>query len=336
MKRGNWLISAASMVILVYGMREAQAIVVPILLSMFISLVAARPLLWLQRRGIPNPLAVLIIVSGILLVLVLIGGLVGTSIADFTSRVPYYQERLDEQLESYLTRLGLGERIGSVSDLVKQVDPSSAMDLAVNLLNGLRGLVNYGFLIILTVVFMLLEADTLPAKLRSVAPSAESYRSFQRFSSSLNRYLALKTAVSLVTGLIVSAWVALTGLDFPLLWGLLAFVLNYVPNIGSIIAAVPAVLLALVQYGPGRALLIAIGYVAINLLIGNLIEPRVMGRRLGLSTLVVFLSLISWGWVLGPVGMLLSVPLTMTVVMALESHESTRRYALMLGREIPA
>ena len=122
------------------------------------------------------------------------------------------------------------------------------------------------------------------------------------------------------------------GLDFPLLWGLLAFLLNYIPNIGSIIAAVPAVLLALVQIGPGRAIVIAGGYVAINLLIGNLIEPRVMGQGLGLSTLVVFLSLIFWGWVLGPVGMLLSVPLTMTLVMALESQEDTRRYALILTR----
>jgi len=334
-QRSNWIVSAAALVILVYGLREAQAVVVPVLLAIFISLVAARPLNWLKNRGVPNPLAVSLVVAAMLSILFLIGGLVGTSIAEFTSRVPVYRERLDEQLIAYLSHLNLDDTIGSVTDLVDQIDPSAAMDLAVNLLNGLRGLLNYGFLIILAIVFMLFEAETLPLKLRAVAPSAEAYKSFQRFSSSLNRYLALKTVMSLVTGLIVAVWVAVLGLDFALLWGLLAFLLNFIPNIGSIIAAVPAVLLALVQLGAARSIVIALGYVAINLLIGNLIEPRVMGRRLGLSTLVVFLSLILWGWVLGPVGMLLSVPLTMTLVMALESFESTRKYAFILGREIP-
>ena len=115
-----------------------------------------------------------------------------------------------------------------------------------------------------------------------------------------------------------------------MLWGLLAFMLNYVPNIGSIIAALPAVLLAVVQLGVGRAALIAIGYLVLNVLMGNLLEPRIMGRSMGLSTLVVFLSLIFWGWVLGPVGMLLSVPLTMTLVIALESNPSTERFAVLL------
>lgn len=120
------------------------------------------------------------------------------------------------------------------------------------------------------------------------------------------------------------------GLDFPMLWGLLAFMFNYVPNIGSIIAALPAVLLAVVQLGAGRAALIAIGYLVLNVLVGNLLEPRIMGRSMGLSTLVVFLSLIFWGWVLGPVGMLLSVPLTMTLVIALESSPETERFAILL------
>ena len=330
MKRSNWLIAAASLVILIYGMREAQAIVVPTLFAVFVSLIAARPLFWLRRKGVPNALAVLLLVIAMMSILFLIGSLVGTSIAEFTSRVPYYQQRLGEQLDTLLMKLDLENRGITSSELFEQIDPSAALDLAVQLLTGLRGLLNYGFLIIFAIVFMLLEAELLPGKLEALAASSEAVRSFKRFSYRLNRYLALKTAVSLVTGLIVSIWVALTGLDFPLLWGILAFLLNYIPNIGSIIAAVPAVVLALVQLGPGRALVIALGYVAINLLIGNLIEPRVMGRGLGLSTLVIFLSLIFWGWVLGPVGMLLSVPLTMTLVMALESNDATRKYALLL------
>ena len=139
--------------------------------------------------------------------------------------------------------------------------------------------------------------------------------------------------MSLITGTLVALWVTLLGIDFPLLWGLLAFLLNYIPNIGSILAAVPVMLLALVQFGVGSALLVAVGFLAINMVMGNLIEPRVLGHGVGLSPLVVFLSLVVWGWVLGPVGLLLSVPLTMTLKIALESSDETRWLAILLGPE---
>ena len=118
-----------------------------------------------------------------------------------------------------------------------------------------------------------------------------------------------------------------------MLWGVLAFLLNYIPNLGSIIAGTPAVLLAFIQFGLGRALVVAAGYVVINIVFGNMIEPKIMGQRLGLSTLTVFLSLVFWGWVWGPVGMILSVPLTMVVKIALESKTETRWIALLLGSE---
>ena len=118
-----------------------------------------------------------------------------------------------------------------------------------------------------------------------------------------------------------------------MLWGLLAFLLNYVPNIGSVIAAVPAVLFAAVQLGPGAALWAAAGYLVMNVAVGSILEPRFMGRGLGLSALVVFLSLVFWGWVLGPVGMFLSVPLTMMIKIALDSHPDTHWIAVLLGPE---
>jgi predicted PurR-regulated permease PerM len=284
----------------------------------------------MRRKGVPNALAVLIVVLGMLAILGLIGSLVGTSIADFTSRVPAYQERLDQQLLDFLERFEFEGRIGSVRDLIKLVDPSGAMDLAARLLNGLGGVLNNAVLIMFTVVFVLLEAWGFPHKLEAMVGAGAGSATLRRFSQSLNRYIALKTAISLVTGVTVWLWVTIMGLDFAMLWGLLAFMLNYVPNIGSIIAALPAVLLAVVQMGVGRAILIAIGYLVVNVVMGNLLEPRMMGRSMGLSTLVVFLSLIFWGWVLGPVGMLLSVPLTMTLVIALESSPTTRRFAILL------
>jgi predicted PurR-regulated permease PerM len=146
--------------------------------------------------------------------------------------------------------------------------------------------------------------------------------------------MVIKTLVSMCTGTLVAVFVFIMGLDYPLLWGMLAFALNYVPNIGSIIAAVPAVLLAIIQIGIVKAMIIAAGYVVLNLVMGNVIEPRFMGRSLGLSTMVVFLSLVFWGWILGPVGMLLSVPLTITAKIALDSREESRWIAVLLGPEV--
>ena len=192
-------------------------------------------------------------------------------------------------------------------------------------------------LILFTVGFMLFEASSIPIKLRAILSDAESAKPrFDLFLANLRRYLAIKSMTSMATGVLVALWLYILGVDFPLLWGLLAFLFNFVPTIGSILAAIPAVLLALVQLDASMALLVALGYVAVNISFGNLIEPRIMGQRMGLSTLIVFLSLVFWGWLLGPIGMLLSVPLTMTLKIALESSEETRWIAVLLGTESDA
>jgi len=205
--------------------------------------------------------------------------------------------------------------------------------LVANLFSGLQGLFANFFLIIFTVIFLLLEATSLPGKLQLVLTSSRGDPDyFKRFTSGVQRYLGIKTIASLVTGVAAAALTAAFGLDFPLLWGLLAFSFNYVPSIGSLIAAIPPVVLALVQIDFFQAAMIGLGYFVINITIGGVIEPRVVGRGLGLSTLVVFLSLVFWGWVFGPVGMLLSVPLTMTVKIALESSNRTAPIAILLGQ----
>ena len=136
--------------------------------------------------------------------------------------------------------------------------------------------------------------------------------------------MLIKTGTSLATGMIATIWLSIIGVDYPLLWGFLTFLFNYVPTIGSIIAAVPPTLLALIQMGFFPAFLTGIGYVVINLTIGSILEPRFMGKGLGISTLLVILSLIFWGWVFGPIGMVLSVPLTMTIKIALSNFEQTK------------
>ncbi len=334
MRTSHVVLTAAACVVIIAGMKASTVILVPFLLSAFIAIISAPPMFWLQRKGVPAVLAALLVVLATLGFVVLVGTLVGQSITDFTQDLPLYQGKIKAQTASVLAWLaGLGVDTRSLA-LTEIFDPGAAMKLVATVLNGLGSVLTNGFLILMTVIFILLEAAGFPAKLQAIkgAPDASLGR-WERFLNDVKQYMAIKTWVSLATGVLVAGWTAILGVDYPLLWGLLAFALNYVPNIGSIIAAVPAVLLALVQLGPLKALLTAGGYVALNLIMGNVVEPRFMGRGLGLSTLVVFLSLLFWGWVLGPVGMLLSVPLTITAKIALDSSEETRWVAVLLGPE---
>jgi len=159
---------------------------------------------------------------------------------------------------------------------------------------------------------------------------------YTKFVNDIRRYMVIKTGICLVAGVAIGLWLFFLGVDFPVLWGFLAFLLHYVPNLGGVMAAVPAVLLALLTLGPGSAVLVAAGYLVIGFSLGNWVEPRLMGRKLGLSTLVVFLSLIFWGGLVGPIGVILCIPLTMSVKFAFETNENTRWIAILLGSERPA
>ena len=334
--KGTALISVAAVVVIVYGMQAASVLLVPFLLAVFLALITIRPMLWLQSKRVPAFLATLAIVVALMLIIGTIGGIVGNSIADFTATLPGYQERLTTILQS--TATFVVERFGDEGDEVPNfadfVNPGFAMGFVATMLNALREVLTNTFLILFTMVFILLEASSMAVKAEAAfGRSAESFEGPRHYINNLGRYLGIKTVVSIATGF--AAWVVTLsiGLDFPLLWGMLAFLLNYVPTIGSIIAAVPAVLFALVQLGIGEATTTAIGFFAINVFFGNLVEPRLMGYGVGISPLIVFTGLVLWGWIFGPVGMLLSVPLTMSLKMALESNEDTRWIAILIGSE---
>lgn len=329
-------LTVASFVIIIAGIRVAAPILVPFLLATFIAIISGPPISFLSRKGVPRTLALLIVIAVVITIGLILGVLVGKSVEDFSRNLPTYRTRLQGQmvaLSAWLGRMGIHVPEGKY---LETFNPGAAMQLASGLLTGLGAVLTNAFLILITVMFILFEASGFPEKLRAVVTDPErSLGTIDRFLSAMQRYMALMTVISLATGIAVAAWLAIVGVDYPLLWGLLAFLLNYVPNIGSILAAVPAVLLALLQLGPGPALLTALGYTVINIVLGTVIGPRIMGRGLGLSTLVVFLSLVFWGWVLGPVGMLLSVPLTMMIKIALDSREDTRWIAGLLGAEAP-
>ena len=328
----RWMVATASLVVIIAGMRTAAPILVQVLLAVLLAIVAAGPTRVLVDRKVPTGLAVLIVVIGMLAIGGVIGTLLGTSVADFTRSMPAYESLMDAKLATFMAWLGekgLDVPEGGMRELF---DAGALLSVIGRIVDGLRGLLTNGVIILLIVVFMLLEASTFPAKLRVAwGEDSAALLGFERFSLSVKRYLVIKPIMSSATGATVTVLLLVTGVDFAILWGFLAFFLNFIPNIGSVIAAVPAVLLALVQFGVGRSLVVAIGYLAINTTWSNLIEPRVMGRGVGLSPLVIFLSLIFWAWVLGPVGMVLSVPLTMILKIGLESNPYTRRLAILLG-----
>ncbi len=327
----------AAVVIVIAGMKTAQALLVPFLLAIFIAIICAGPVHWLQQRKVPAGLAVLLVIATVMLAGGLVLTLLGTSVNDFTDNLPFYQEKLRSQtvaLVNYLDKFGVQI---SRELLLEHFDPGAAMQYSASMLAKAGGVLTNSFLILLTVIFILFEAAGMPSKMHAALPDADnSLASFEGFVLGVRQYLAIKTLVSFGTGLIVAVGLSLLGVDYPLLWGLLAFLLNYVPNIGSIIAAIPAVLLTSVQLGLLQALIVVILYLSVNVIMGNAVEPRLMGRKLNLSSLVVFLSLVFWGWVLGPVGMLLSVPLTMIVKIALDQGESTRWLAILLSSDASA
>ncbi|MEE4162766.1 MAG: AI-2E family transporter [Woeseiaceae bacterium] len=331
----NAVVVAAAVVVIIYGMQFGKALLIPFLLAAFIALITVRPMLWMQKKGVPAVLAALLIVVLVMLILAVVGTVVGRSIAEFTAALPSYQARLDTLVSEVLAFMA--EHLNgddSIQDLGDLINPGRVMGFVTVFLNAIRGVLTSVFLIFFTVVFILLEASQLKVKIEAAFGNRSRMLDGPRaFLINLGRYLGIKTLVSIATGFLAWLLTWSIGVDFPLLWGMLAFLLNYVPTIGSIIAAVPAILLALIQLGPGEALGVLVGFVTINLTFGNLIEPRLMGYGVGISPLVVFVGLIFWYWVFGPVGMLLSVPLTMVVKLMLETDEETRWIAILLGSE---
>lgn len=329
------LLTLASFVIVVAGLRAASALVIPLLLSIFVAVVAGPALLWLQSRRVPAWIALALVLAVVVVSMTGIGFLLAAAVTDFTRELPAYELRLRQLNAAWVDRLDEYGLVVSRETLGDMFDPSAAVSLAGNLLTGLGNLLANGFLILLTTVFILLEISSFPSKLAQVARDpGDLVQRMDRVLDDVQRYMTIKTATSAATGGLLGGALAAIGVDFALAWGMLAFLFNYVPNIGSVIAAIPPVLLALIQLGGWPALGVALLYLVVNTLIGSLIEPRLVGQRLGLSPLVVLASLIFWGWVLGPIGMLLSVPLTMTAKIGLEANPDTRWIAILMGPAI--
>ncbi len=328
-------LSVAAVVVVVAGLKAAAPLLGPLLMALFLATLSLPLLRFLLAHSVRPGLAVLATVLANVALLTAFGFALTGALNGFTKVAPTYLTQLNGMIGSGIE--ALRERGIDLSELFAgaQIDPGQIVDLAGGLLG--RGVarvasaVSFVTVVLVALIFLLSEMVSFPAKLERVTGrDGAASRYFTHISRDFQRYLGVKTVVSLGTGLVVGLWVWVLGVDFPLLWGLLAFLLNYIPVLGSILAAVPTVALTLVQLGSGRAALVALGYLAVNVLVGNLLEPHLMGRRFGLSPLVVFVALVFWAWVLGPLGMILAVPMTMALKIALDYSERWRWLALLV------
>jgi predicted PurR-regulated permease PerM len=325
-----WII-IASLVIVIAGIKASASIITPLFLAIFITAICYGPFVWLKNKGLPESLALIAVILGTGILLTIFIGFIGTSISAFGEKLPFYEERFSQYWSSinmWLINAGL---IDKDFGLEQHISPASIMSLTGDVFTGFGNLLSNSVLILLVVIFMLIESTLIVKKMNVIKP--ESLVKADEIVNQLIRYTLTKTATSFTTGICIAIALSIIGVDFPILWGGLAFLLNFIPNIGSAIAAIPAIMLSLVQLGLPSAIVTTVAYVSINGVIGNLIEPRLMGRSLGLSPLVVLISLIFWGWTLGTVGMLLATPLTILLKITFDNMEETKYFGLILGNE---
>ena len=322
----RFLIAFASLVIILAGVKLAGEIVIPFLLSLFIAIICSPAIRFMTKQKIPLGLAITLMLIFIVILFLFLAGMINSTIREFTASIPQYKEILQirlETLKTFITEWNIPLTIPDVSAL-ESFDPSMVMQLVSRVLLSFSNVVSNVFMLLLVVVFMLLESPVIKYKITLAFNGGKSnfnqeVEHLSRVVESIIRYLGVKTLMSALTGITIYVVLDIFSVQYGVLWAVLAFLLNYIPNIGSVLAGIPIVLQAL------------LGVIAINMLVGNILEPRMMGKTLGLSTLVVTLSLLFWGWLLGTVGMLLSVPLTMALKIALESSQNTIQYAVLLG-----
>ena len=325
------LIFLSGIIIVLAGMKAAAPIIAPIAFSVFLAVIFGMLLYWLEKKGLSRRLALLatlvIFFSIIAVFIVVIAG----AVFRIVSEIPGYQAELESSLEMLAADLGL---VGfdpawiSLPQIIRFLE-SSTSGLAGDLLD----IVGITIVIILTTVFLILEARGFSAKIKGIIAEYRP-RDLDRFTLLARRnvdYIIIRTAVNLVMGIGTAILLALIGVEYAVFWGFLAFLLGFIPYVGFWLAVLPPTLLAWFQLGPLAAIAVIAGCGVINVLVEYILFPNIAGRSLSLSPAVVFLSLIFWGWILGGIGVLIAVPLTLAVQMVCELFDETRWIATLLG-----
>jgi predicted PurR-regulated permease PerM len=322
----------AAFMIILAGMKLGQSFLNPLLMALFITIICAQPLFWLKKKNVSSGLAMLIVIIGLLALYTGLNLLVGSSLSLFIRDASKYSESLKELTESagvFFSERGINIAVfGGAGSM----DPAKVLEHTRTVVGHIGEMVSKEITFIFLTLFLFTEIEGIRLKIRAIAQGkSDTFEYWQNIGKNIRHYLSIKTMTSLATGVLVGVSLAIIGVDYPVLWGLVAFLLNYIPTIGSIIAAIPGVTFSLLQLGfPATFWTLGV-YIFANVVIGSVLEPRIMGRGMGLSTAVVFLGLIFWGFILGPIGMFLSVPITMTLKFILDYNPKTKWIAVLLG-----
>ena len=320
----------ASVIVILAGLKIAQPIVVPVLVAFFLAVLVSPAITYLVHYKVPVAIAIAIVVVGLFAFFYGLGSLVASSTDQFIERLPDYQAKLQDWLIDVKIRAPW--LVNDFKERINELKPTqNALSLLGSLFSGLGSVLTSMVLVVFTLIFSLFEGQNATKKAR-IALDSHTIEYMKRFSKLVQKYLLVKSLISLLTGILVGLLLWLANVDYPFLWGTLAFLMNYIPNIGSLLAAIPPVFLASIQHSLTGFIITSSGFIAINMIVGNFIEPRLMGKSLDISPLVVFLSLIFWGWIFGPIGMLLSIPLTVVVKIGLEVYPKTKWLAQIISQ----
>lgn len=348
-RSGRFLLLLAAVVVLVAGLKIARGFCLPVLLAFFVATVSFPLTNWLRNRRVPRVIAVLMtvlvdfsfIAGVVVLGISLVGDLQRKWDQRYAAQVSQQIRSSSESLAVTLDKWGVEDSHEKIQSAVEnnlanlqQVRFERVWDLGTGLLGHVVGFFGTSLAVLILTVFMLSEARMFGRRFQAISqargPDMERMLSATR---DIQRYLGIKTVISLITGGLAGLLCWGAGLDFYVLWGILAFALNFIPVIGSMVAGVPPVILALLISGFPAAALVALGYLLINNFLGNFVEPMLVGRQFGISSLVVVISVLFWGWVWGPLGMLLAVPLTMVIKVILEGSEEFRWIGVAISAE---
>jgi AI-2 transport protein TqsA len=332
------LLGAGAAVLVLAGVRAVAWLVGPIFLALIIVIALSPVQTWLRRRGWPawlTTLVLVVLVSGVLVVLALV---VVVSVARLAALLPQYADRSGDLLRSLATSLeGLGVEPEQLEDAVSDVDPARIVTLAGDLLAGLTGVVS-GLVFLLCLMFFLsVEAGGMERRLTAIAADRPQVATALRsFAHGTRSYLLVSTVFGLIVAVLDGAALAIIGVPLPVLWAVLAFITNYIPNIGFLIGLVPPALLALLTLGLPEMLAVIAVYSVLNFVIQSLIQPRYVGDSVGLATTTTFVALVFWAWLLGPLGALLAIPMTLLVKALLVDVDPAARWANALAGSLAA
>jgi len=325
------LLTLVALVVVLAGLKLAAPVLVPIAFALFLAVLSLPLFHRLVERRVPVPISIAVTMLVLFAAVAVFAVLLLVSLGELREVAPAYARTLQERI-AYTDEWWQGRGI-SLRDWIpaRWREPQRVAELLGGAIRGTAVFLSETTLIFLLLVFLLLEAAQFPRKLaRLPGPIRASLARFGHVSRELQRYLVIKTLMSALVGATAAAWVALLDVNFAILCGLAAFACHFIPNIGAVLAAVPAMVIAFLQYDPAKSVEVAVGYTVLAVVLGGLVEPALLGRRLGLSALTVFLSLIVWGFLWGPLGMFLSVPLTLALKMTLAGSEQWRWAATLL------